>query len=351
VETWEVSRDPSALDGYGRSKYIEEVINEQSDYIYVVDNTEIASSVYPGAIGASALTFASGAIGTSPSAADYVTGWEQFDNRSDVSVNILIGGGITETTVIQKMFTLASTRQDCFAFCDTPYGYEYDEAVTWRDAISLSAPSFGAFFHPWMSRLDTYTGRTIDVPMSGLAAGKAVYVDNTRNIWTSFAGTDDRGTIDVIEPLESLTTGAQEHLFTNSINPVFFIPGRGVCIMGEKTAQKTASALDSIPVRRLVNQLLTDVADTLTAFLGLPNTSTLRQQISGVVEQYVRPIEKDGGLYAYQVVCNDTNNTSTLIDQGILAVDLYIQPVRAVRFIKYQIVITRTGVSFQEVAA
>jgi hypothetical protein len=42
------------------------------------------------------------------------------------------------------------------------------------------------------------------------------------------------------------------------------------------------------------------------------------------------------------------NNPPTQIDQGMLTVDAYLKPVRAIRFINLRLKVTSTGMSFEE---
>jgi len=60
-------------------------------------------------------------------------------------------------------------------------------------------------------------------------------------------------------------------------------------------------------------------------------------------------VQAGGGLTAYQVVCDETNNTPAVIDSNRLNVDIYVQPARTIEFIQLTTVITRTGISFEEV--
>ena len=56
--------------------------------------------------------------------------------------------------------------------------------------------------------------------------------------------------------------------------------------------------------------------------------------------------EEQTGLYAYQVVVDDSNNTSDLIDRNELAVTIKIAPTRTIEFVLLTFVISPTGVSF-----
>lgn len=47
------------------------------------------------------------------------------------------------------------------------------------------------------------------------------------------------------------------------------------------------------------------------------NDEITREKIAGMIEQSIKPI-----VYDYTVICNETNNTSYTVDQGILNVDI-----------------------------
>jgi len=57
-------------------------------------------------------------------------------------------------------------------------------------------------------------------------------------------------------------------------------------------------------------------------------------------------VKNKQGLYAYQVVVDDSNNTSDVIDRNELAVTIKIAPTRMIEFVLLTFVISSTGVSF-----
>jgi phage tail sheath protein FI len=59
-------------------------------------------------------------------------------------------------------------------------------------------------------------------------------------------------------------------------------------------------------------------------------------------------MKDNGGLYDYLLVCDERNNTSASIDQGVLNIAVYIKPTRPVKFILVDLVVTGTGVNFNE---
>jgi len=57
-------------------------------------------------------------------------------------------------------------------------------------------------------------------------------------------------------------------------------------------------------------------------------------------------VKNKQGLYAYQVVVDDTNNTSDVIDRNELAVTIKIASTRTIEFVLLTFVISPTGGSF-----
>ena len=54
------------------------------------------------------------------------------------------------------------------------------------------------------------------------------------------------------------------------------------------------------------------------------------------------------GLYDYLIVCDERNNTPSVIDANELVVDIYIKPTRTAEFILVNFYSTRTDANFQE---
>ena len=138
-------------------------------------------------------------------------------------------------------------------------------------------------------------------------------------------------------------------MYDNNINVSKFIRGIGTVMWGQKTAQLKASALDRINVRRLLLFLQNSIEPSLLPFLYEPNTEKSRSRLFSIVDGFLAGIQASDGVTAYQVVCDDSNNTSQVIDNNQLNVDIYVQPVRTIEFIQLQTIVTRTGVTFAEV--
>jgi len=131
------------------------------------------------------------------------------------------------------------------------------------------------------------------------------------------------------------------------LNPIVRFP-EGNLNWNSTTLLKESSALKEISVRRGALWLAKSIQANLLQFIGQPNTVTTRGRINNVLRPILDFMKDNGGIYDYLLVCDDRNNTATTIDQGILNVAVYIKPTRPVKFILVDLVITGTGVDFNE---
>jgi phage tail sheath protein FI len=68
-----------------------------------------------------------------------------------------------------------------------------------------------------------------------------------------------------------------------------------------------------------------------------------------LIDPFLSSIKAAGGVFDYEVIVDDTNNTSEVIDNNQLNVDVYVAPTISAEYINMRTIVTRTGVSFSEV--
>ena len=107
--------------------------------------------------------------------------------------------------------------------------------------------------------------------------------------------------------------------------------------------QSHASALSNINVRRLLIVLKNSIADAVLFGVYEPNDRFLRTQLVGVAESILIPIKRGRGLYGYEVICDERNNTNDTIANGDLILDVYIDPVIPAKRIHLNAIIPKTG--------
>jgi hypothetical protein len=129
----------------------------------------------------------------------------------------------------------------------------------------------------------------------------------------------------------------------NAVNPITKFASDGIVVWGQRTLQRTASALDRVNVRLLLNTMKTDLNRMLRPFVFKVNTPATRAQATNLIQPYLADIAAREGLTSYTVVCNETNNTSQRIDRNEFWVSIFIQPTRSVEYCVLNIAVLRTG--------
>jgi hypothetical protein len=342
VETFSVSRSTTKKDGFGRSMYIEDVINNQSSYIRVDDTTAVGPHV---AVTDVALT--GGADDTiAPTDAQVNTGWDMFAVKEDIEISLLINGGWDTTTVQTKMITLAETRKDCFAILDVPdTETTVANMVTYVSTTLNQNSSFAAIYAGWPYIYDQYNDKYLYVPPSGYVAAVYANTADVSEVWYAPAGVR-RGVLRVLGVSKVFSEGERDTLYSARINPIQNFVGEGIQVYGQKTLQSSASALDRVNVRMLMIDLEKAISRSLRPFVFEFNDQFTRENITSVISTYMDNIKSRRGVYDYLCVCDDTNNTAAVIDQNKLIVDLYVKPVRVAEFIQLNAIITASGVNF-----
>lgn len=348
VESFDVSRVALKKDGFGKAMYITDVINGVSRYIYAVDNTSVVEATRPDEQ-ATQLQFGGGTVGSPASAADISTTWDTyFKNKNEVSVQILIAGGWHDGTVSNKLSEICGVRQDCVAILDTD-NVAAATAITARDALSLTDPSYCAMYFPWVKDTDEVNDKKVELPPSGYVAAAIMKKNRNGNIWDATFGIDT-GVIPVEGLVYELDEPTQELLAQAEINPIINKPGVGTTIWGGRTLQPYDSARSWLNVRELLNYSEVSNLDYLERFIAKNNTPFTRLQVKAGLDAFYGPLIGDA-YYDALVVCDESNNPGSVVDAGELHVDIYVQPVRPINRIVLQVVITRTGVSLTEVAS
>jgi hypothetical protein len=177
----------------------------------------------------------------------------------------------------------------------------------------------------------------------------ALYARNeaTQYPWTSPLGVSN-GLLANVNDLGINPNQRERDLISRiGLNPIVRFP-EGNLNWNSTTLLKESSALKEISVRRGALWLAKSIQANLLQFIGQPNTVSTRGRISNTLRPILEFMKDNDGIYDYLLVCDDRNNTAASIDQGVLNVAVYIKPTRPVKFILVDLVITGTGVDFNE---
>ena len=136
----------------------------------------------------------------------------------------------------------------------------------------------------------------------------------------------------------------RQYLEPMGINPIILKKGMGYLIYGNQMAyQKTSSAFNNIHVRDILITIEEAVEDLLGNYLYDFNDPATRLEIKTRVEIYLDTVRSNGGLYNFEVIMDDSNNTPDIIDQNVGIIDVHIEPARGLQKIIHRITVYKTG--------
>jgi len=378
-----VSIASDAKDAQGNSNYIVDVIRNQSKYIYCTGkfdaNTEFGAAENEVAnwdtlvVGDDpddlnehyATVLTSGAANNTNAnvTGQRQLGYDLFKDAEQTDVSLFIIGEDTDTFnttnyVSETVITGSSGRKDAVVFVSprkaavqTGSLSDKTTAVT-DDRDSVTSTTYGFMDSGWKRMYNKYTDKFVAVPLNGDIAGLCVATDNTRDPWFSPAGFN-RGHIKNAASLYfDPDKASRDSLYKAGVNPVASFPGQGIVLFGDKTLYGTSaggSAFDRINVRRLFIVLEKAISRASKSMLFEFNDEFTRAQFRSMVDPFLRNVKSRRGITDYLVVCDQTNNTSDVIDRNEFVGDIFIKPARSINFIQLNFVAVSTGVSFSEV--
>jgi phage tail sheath protein FI len=167
--------------------------------------------------------------------------------------------------------------------------------------------------------------------------------------WFSPAGTRRGQYLGVTNLAFNQSKQNRDTLYKAGINPIANIPGEGILLYGDKTHLSRPSAFDRINVRRLFLGIERSIAEAAKAVIFEFNDEFTRSEFVGIVEPFLREIQGARGITDFKVVCDETNNTPSVVDRNEFVADIFIKPARSINYITLNFVAVRTGVDFSEV--
>ena len=188
--------------------------------------------------------------------------------------------------------------------------------------------SYMSTYAQWVKISDYHSSEKVWIPISGYIAANMAATDGTYGPWYAAAGLR-RGVISgVLDYALSPAITQRTDLYKICINSVPKIPNYGVTIYGIRTMSKKDSAFDQNTCRRTFLYMEKKVKQLLRYYIFEPNISYTRLQIYNDIYPFLEKIKNSGGIYAYTLVCDATNNTPDIINNGDLAVSISAAPTR-----------------------
>ena len=278
---------------------------------------------------------------------DYTGSIKLLSNQDDYQFNVVTAPGLIfslHPSQVNLLVTLAEGRQDCISVIDlVPYN---STIATVTNNVSTFNSSYAATYWPWLQSIDPNTAQTVWSPASVFIPGVYAFTDVSSDPWFAPAGLIRGALGGVVRAERKLTSGNRDTLYEANVNPIATFPGNGTVVFGQKTLQKTASALDRINVRRLLIALKAYIIQVSDNLVFEQNTIATRNNFLAQVNPYLESVQQRQGLYAFKVVMDETNNTADVIDRNQLVGQIYLQPTKTAEFIILDFNVLPTGATF-----
>jgi len=369
-----VSLATNAKTPDGSTNYIKNVVNTGSAYVWMAGfgtagsrfDADAGSALASGkdylTTPAAVLTIAlTGGVNQNANTAGTIaTAFDQLEDGDTVALDILFSAGMSgradHVTVVNDITATAVARKDCIAVASPArsdiVGVASPATMVTNTMLTAKDMTFGSYLvvdNNFLKVYDKYNDKYIMVPAASSTAGIMAATDNNAAPWVSPAGTRRGNYLGITSLAYSPTKAQRDTLYKGAVNPVANIPGQGVMLYGDKTHMNRPSAFDRINVRRLFTSLEKAIGEFAKASLFELNDEFTRAEFVNNVEPLLREVKGRRGITDFKVVCDETNNTASVIDRNEFVATLFIKPARSINFITLNFVATRTGADFEEV--
>jgi len=280
-----------------------------------------------------------------------VNGWTAFNNPDQITIRMMINAGYTDPAVHQEMIAIAAGRMDCFAILDTPSSAQDPaDAVNFRQNLQDIDSYWGAMYSPDILIYDANMGVRRYVPPSGIVAGAYAYTDSVAAEWFAPAGLN-RGVITQALGARYLYEEGDRDLMSSAQINCIRKYGSAWTIWGEYTLQQAMSALQSVPVVRLMITVMTECASLAAYSVFEPNNPYTWHKLTTQMNSVLGPIETAQGITDFYVQCDGTNNTPDIIDERVCLVAIFIKPTLSILYLRLDGIVTRQSAVFSVEAA
>jgi phage tail sheath protein FI len=216
----------------------------------------------------------------------------------------------------------------------------------WSPLRNLFAGTNSNFSESHANWIKSYDANTDSMMWFGPSAYKAaLYARNDANQypWTAALGLTNGELANIVDLAINPNQRELDLITRIGLNPIVRFPNSGNVVWNTLTLQKEQSALQENYIRRGLLWLGNALIDNSREFIGQPNTIITRTRVKNKLNPILQYMKDNDGVYTYQVICDERNNSAESIDRGELRIAVYVQPTRTIKQILIDIVVDRTG--------
>lgn len=334
---------------------------------------DVWGTASPGYIGASAVTAATprfvkmlpgtyslsgGANGDSATLSDTSATQAFAGNQSektgvyaldDDSLNISFAciPGNSVQAVQNELITLAENTENFIAAVSPPESLTSNQVIEWHNGkghgrtASINS-SYAAIYWPWVQIYDVFAGDNIWVDPTPYALSVFANTDNVADPWQAPAGIVRGRLTKPLDVQSRANLGERNTMYSggNAINPIVKFPQDGIVIFGQRTSQRTPTALDRVNVRRMMIYVRKQILASTRAFIFEPNDQVTWSRVEATLNPMLNEISRRRGITEFRVICDSTTNTPLRIDRNELWCRVLIKPTKTAEVLVFEVNLT-----------
>lgn len=338
----------------GSSAYIVKVLSDSSSYLRVPDPELLASLLVAAPKSYASWTLNGGVDDNVVENADFDAVLDVLGNKELVSIGRIMTAGWPTVSALNAV-TTAQNRQDAITFVAPPLDAVLNNPNARSKVIDYFSTTFNintsyAFqVDNWKLVHDKYNDINIWLPCDVDAAGLHGRTYANQAPWYSPAGMQ-RGVIQNCIKLAWYPSKTdRDELYPKNINSIVSFPAKGVVLYGDKTALKSTSSFSAVNVRSLFIVMEQNIASDAISVQFEINDKYTRALFKQRIERYLETVKAGRGVYDYLVVCDETNNTSQVIENAEIHAAVYVKPSRTASTVELTFINTNSGTDFSEI--
>ena len=366
-----VSVGKGAKNTDGSTNYILDVINNGSEYVWMAGfgdaskfdaqaGDAIDSGVDYSRNTITSITLKNGRDVAAPTVGNYQGAFDELEDEVTVDADVVFVPSMSTSTdaktLVNDVVATAKDRKDIIVAASPSRAsiVGVNSAATMNSNVITEAAGYTysnylVADNNFLKVYDKYNDKYIQIPACSSTAGIMTATATNAAPWVSPAGGRRGNYLGITSVAYSPTKAQRDALYKVGINPVANIPGQGVILYGDKTHITRQSAFSRINVRRLFTTLEKAIGEFAKQSLFELNDEFTRAEFVNNVEPLLREVQGRRGITDFRVVCDETNNTASVVDRNEFVASIFIKPARSINFITLNFVATRSGATFEEV--
>lgn len=174
----------------------------------------------------------------------------------------------------------------------------------------------------------------ISTPLMPDVAGCMARTDRDSEPWYSPAGFSRGRILNVLRIPDLPSNAVQSALKARNVNYVLTLNGQGTFLFSDKTMNMdVTNPLENINVSRLYVYLAKTIGPIANQYLFEFNNSGTRTSFTTAVNAILEGIRANNGITDYDVICDESNNPQSVIDNNEFVADITITPSRSINTI------------------